>query len=409
MSGPAFRFLHSSDWLLHQVCHGLTEVPDPLRELLIDAPFQAAQKVFDVAVAEQVNFLLLSGDILHPLDAGPRGISFLLQHFERLEQQGVAVYWVGGRADPPERWPSGAALPKNVTIFPKGRVEEIPHYVGQEVVATLVGRSWSGKGRVEPAEFVTEHTGNGGFRIAAVHGDAVADALAPYPVNYWALGGQRRRQSLYEHAEHVAHYAGSPQGRSPQDVDAHGCTIVQVDSERQMHLQHVVTDVLRWRNEKIPVPESAGRKEIERKLRDRGQQLAAESGERPVLVTWRLQSQGRTAAALGHGGLAAELRQTLNQTLGVGSPSVWTVSIDVPVLGELPPYWYEEDTILGDFLRAVRQFQSEDQVLRLQEFVGRRDLDASLDGLPQISDARQRENVLREVALLGTELLRGDG
>jgi DNA repair protein SbcD/Mre11 len=409
MSGPAFRFLHSSDWLLHQVCHGLTEVPEPLRERLIDAPFQAAQRVFDVAVAEQVNFLVLCGDLLHPLDAGPRGVSFLIQQFERLREQNISVYWVGGRADPPERWPSGAALPTNVTLFPKGRVEEVAYFLGDEPVATIVGRGWSGRGRVEPAEFAGSQAGSGGFRMAAVHGEAVADALAPLPIQYWALGGQRRRESLYEHAGRVAHYPGSPQGRCPDDVDAHGCTIVQVDCERQMHLQHVVTDVLRWRLEKIPVAESAGRKEIERRLRERGQQLAAESGDRPVLVTWRLQSQGRMAASLGHGGLAHELRQSLNQTLGVGAPSVWTVAIDVPVIGELPAYWYEEDTILGDFLRAVRQFQSEDQALRLQEFVGRRDLDTGLQDLLQISDARQREEVLREVALLGTELLRGDG
>lgn len=409
MSGPAFRFLHSGDWLLHEVCHGLAEVPEPLRELLIDAPFEAAQRVFDIAVAEQVNFLVLTGDILHPLEAGPRGISFLLQQFERLQKQEIAVYWVGGKADPPERWPTGATLPDNVTLFPKGRVEEVAHYVGEEAVATLVGRSWSGKARVDPAEFVTEHTGSGGFRIAVVHGDAVADSLAPYPVNYWALGGQRCRNSLYEHAEHVAHYAGSPQGRSPQDIDAHGCTLVQVDGDRQMHLQHLVTDVLRWRLEKITVPESSGRKEIEKKLRERGQQLATESGDRPVMVTWRFQSQGRMAAALGHGGIARELRQSLNQTLGVGSPAIWTVEIDVPVIGELPPYWYEEDTILGDFLRAVRRFQTEDHVLRLQEFVGRRDVDVALHELLQVSDASQRDEVLREVALLGTELLRGDG
>ena len=37
MSGPAFRFLHTGDWLLHQVCYGFAEIPEPVRELLIDA------------------------------------------------------------------------------------------------------------------------------------------------------------------------------------------------------------------------------------------------------------------------------------------------------------------------------------------------------------------------------------
>ena len=79
------RFLHASDFHLEAPVGGLAEVPEQLRDLLIDAPRVAAQRVFESAIAHRVDFLLLAGDILHPYNAGPGALAFLLEQFERLE------------------------------------------------------------------------------------------------------------------------------------------------------------------------------------------------------------------------------------------------------------------------------------------------------------------------------------
>ena len=50
MPNRPFRFLHASDFRLDAVPRGLTEVPDHLRDTLLDAPFQAAKRVFDTAL-----------------------------------------------------------------------------------------------------------------------------------------------------------------------------------------------------------------------------------------------------------------------------------------------------------------------------------------------------------------------
>src|SRR5262245_15923416 len=64
MSGQHFRFLHAGGFLLDQPLAGLTEIPEPLTDLLIDAPFSAAQKVFDAAIEERVDFAVLNGDLV---------------------------------------------------------------------------------------------------------------------------------------------------------------------------------------------------------------------------------------------------------------------------------------------------------------------------------------------------------
>ena len=64
MSGQSFRFLHAGGFQLDQPLSGLAEVPEPLIDPFIDAPFLAAQKVFDTAIEERVDFLALNGDLL---------------------------------------------------------------------------------------------------------------------------------------------------------------------------------------------------------------------------------------------------------------------------------------------------------------------------------------------------------
>src|SRR5262245_4489473 len=99
MSGAFIRFLHAADLRLELPVVGLDEVPPHLRELLVDAPYDAARRVFDTALKERVDFVVLSGNIIDPQRAGPRGIAFLLEQFHRLAEQEIVVYWVGGEYD----------------------------------------------------------------------------------------------------------------------------------------------------------------------------------------------------------------------------------------------------------------------------------------------------------------------
>ena len=52
MSQPPLRFVHASDFHLELPLGGVSEVPSHLRELFLEAPFQAAHQVFDIAVTE---------------------------------------------------------------------------------------------------------------------------------------------------------------------------------------------------------------------------------------------------------------------------------------------------------------------------------------------------------------------
>jgi DNA repair exonuclease SbcCD nuclease subunit len=403
MTNQAFRFLHASDFRLHEPCLGLVDPPSELVETLIDAPFQAVQRVVDTALTEQVEFVVLSGEIVHPYLGGARSIAFLLEQFQRLDAQGIRVYWAGGTLDPPDQWPASVTLPDNVTFFPRGRVTTVTHHRDDQPLAVLAGRSCLEDGRIHPGEFAAN--GPGPFRIAVACGSADTETLVAHDVNYWALGGRYNRETPMS-KQPVAHYPGSPQGRSIDHDGPHGCTMVRVDAEGGIRTQQSVTDVLRWRTEKITLDSDADRQGVERRLHERAQLLLAENSDRPLLIRWQLGASGKMGAALRHSGLDRELISWLNQSFARSTPAVWTVDIQTRVTENLPAAWYEEDTILGDFLRSVRRMQADNQPLDLSEFLEDRSQAGILANESQLNDATQREQVLRDVAILGADLLR---
>ena len=68
---PTLRLVHASDLHLEQPLYGLAEIPDHLRDLLIHAPYHAAEQVFETALAEDADAVLLAGDVLDVDRAGP--------------------------------------------------------------------------------------------------------------------------------------------------------------------------------------------------------------------------------------------------------------------------------------------------------------------------------------------------
>lgn len=406
MSGEMIRFVHASDFHLELPLSGLPDVPEPLRDLLIDAPYQAATRVFDAAILEHADFLILSGDILDPLTSGPRALAFLLEQFERCAARGLAVYWAGGRIDAPEAWPATVPLPPNIHVFPAGKLEEITHLREDQSHVSLMGISWSERLRIHASEFRGDGTER--FRVAIAYGNFDAASLSPQPIHYWALGGEHQRRTLFS-SPFAAHYPGTPQGRTPQETGAHGCTLVSVDTEAKIRTQLLPTDSVRWHEEVVHVSDSATRADLERLVRDRMQTIVADAGERTVLVGWRLTGAERLASSLRHGGLANEFCEMLRTEYGRRRNPAWTYSFELEPPESLPQQWYEEDSILGDFLRAVQTQESgRAEPLRLASYLA----DAQAVGVYgralEVSDPASRLKLLREAATLGVDLLRGE-
>ncbi|MCA9262759.1 MAG: metallophosphoesterase [Planctomycetales bacterium] len=413
MSERRFRFIHAADLHLEQPLHGVDFVPEHLRDLFLDAPFHAAQAVFDHAVEEHVDFVVLSGDVLDPRAGGPRAVSFLFNQLTRLQQKKIDVYWCGGTIDNFSSWPTSIALPPNVHIFPTDRVAAHLVRRGDTALATVQGCSYHRERIVRGTDFAGEAAG---FCIAVAHGQATAADLQQPHVDYWTLGGRHNVTTLF-HSHHVAQFAGSPQGRRPSETGPHGCILVEVENDAIANRQLLPTDRIRWHQEKFELPDEMDSAGLQRKLRERTEQLLDANRGQWMLVQWTLLDGDQTtdtrsdqlAANLRQGGLADDLLAGLRSEFGTRDCGAWTVSLQAETPVVFPAGWYEEDTVLGDLLRSVKQHQDKSDLELLLEGPDEGyELSAELSAALQINDNQERAVILRNVAALGVDLLRGD-
>jgi DNA repair protein SbcD/Mre11 len=429
MSNRPLRFVHASDLHLEQPASGISEVPEHLREVLVEAPFWAAERLFETVLAEEADLLVLSGDVIDPARSGPYGPLFLVSQFERLAARKIEVYWAGGRSDPPAAWPAFAPLPPNVHVFSCDRLEQFLHDRDGSPAVRLTGvsraelkaeggkreaKAESGKRKADRSSFIPHPSSfpafppDGPFSIAVVYGKIDPETLAGRGIDFWALGGNHAR-STPASAPHAAHWPGSPQGRRPDEPGPHGCSLVQVDDERHARITLIPCDVLRWHTEQVTVDPAAGAKDLERRLHDRMKALREAAPGIDLMVSFSIVAGGRLAGELRQGTLAAQLLRDLRTDYGLTEPAVWTVSLSAEAATTLPAQWYEQDTIRGDFLREVRRLQTAGtEPIRLDDHLPEALRVGPLGRTAILDDAARRQEVLREAAALGAELLSGE-
>ncbi|TWT79238.1 putative metallophosphoesterase YhaO [Planctomycetes bacterium CA13] len=405
MPGESFRFIHASDFHLETPLGDLDAIPSHLREAMADAPRRAAKAVFEAALAENIDFLVLSGDLLSPQAAGPHGMSLLLDYFEQLHAKKTPVFWVAGIVDDPPKWPDAAPLPPNVTLFPKNRAVAVPVQRAGRTICVVVGRSSEGRTQLHVPSYRIEPTDE--YTVAVGYGTSDADALAEGRFDYWALGGEHNRDEIDGGAEGGAVVCGSPQGRSLDEHGPHGYTVVDVDADQTTRVHSVECDAFRYCRVEVDASEIAAMGGIRNFLGERIGRLQHDNGGRHLLIGWDISiTSGEDLQAIGD---VEELRTWLRREFGSGAPSAWTASLVVRPPKQYPKSWTDEDTILGDFLRAADKFdKSNGREINLlpytEEVSGVVGTTASL--LADVSPT-VREEILDQATLLGVELLRG--
>ena len=405
MPGESFRFIHASDFHLETPLGDLDVLPPHLREAMADAPRKAAQAVLDAALADNIDFLVLSGDLLNPQAAGPHGMSLLLDYFDRLHAKKKPVFWTAGIADDPQKWPEAVPLPPNVTLFPKNRAIAVPVERGGRTICMVIGRSSDGRSVLHVPSYRTDPTDE--FTVAVGYGASSADALAEGRFDYWALGGQHDREVIDGGAEGGAVYCGSPQGRTREETGAHGYSVIDVDADQAVRIHAMETDSFRYCSVQVDGAEIAAVGGIRNLMGERLIRLQHESGGRHLLVSWDISlSDGDTLHSVGD---VDELTQWVRREYGHGAPSAWTVSVRLRPPRSYPKSWNDEDTILGDFLRAAeknRKLEGRDMNL-FPMTEEHSDIAATTATLLAEVSSSSRTELLDQATLLGVELLRG--
>jgi DNA repair exonuclease SbcCD nuclease subunit len=409
MALPQVHFLHSSDWRLETPLGGVPEVPAELREAFLEAPYQAAERVVQAAIDQRVDFLILSGNILSIELASPYTFEFLMRQWQRLAEHQIAVYWLGGTHDDLDLWPAALTLPSHVHVFGSSAIQRFEHLREGRVVARIAGQSDPQGAGWRAADYAASD--DTVARIAVAFGETATRSLENKGIDYWALGGRDQHQLVIQ-GKQAASWCGGPQGRTPADLGPHGAVLVQWEYGR-CETQLIETDVFRWSRQSIDATHLQSVDELQGQLQ-RSIQLTPmtpnESSRFQTLIECSVVCRGELMRQLYDPLVDERLRRGLQPN----SPNAshWILSID-PEPAELPGELWEEDTILGDFLRTVRRLGQDGEAWReLLTYVPdssvRERLAAGLTHeFVEGSDAA-RQRFWRDVAVWGSEMLRGE-
>jgi len=404
MSQPALRFIHASDLHLERPLGGVAEVPENLREIFLEAPFLAAEQVFETALSEGADALLLAGDVVDFDRVGPRAVVFLNEQFQRLADHGIEVYWACGDIDPSDSWPASIELPENVHVFSVGQVESFEHRRDGEVVARIQGISRSQGEAISDDGF--HRDANGLFTVGVAYGTAASPGTEGDRVHYMALGGLHHRQTV-DQSPGIAHYSGSPQGRTPQEAGPRGCTLVNVDDAGNVKTRFVATDQIRWLSETVEITAGTDHEALERQLIET-EKLRAKHSNCDLLVSWQVIGHGTLLYHIRPGGVSDLITDKLRERFGKQSPALWTVAIECDEPLEVPADWYDQETIRGDLLRQFQQLENEpDMPLQLTNFLPE---DLLEDPLAELAVVEQQDRgvLLLAASKLGIDLMDGD-
>lgn len=397
----SFRFLQGSDFRLDHPMRNLAAVPAHLRTLVADAAYSSAVRFFDLAITESVDFVLLAGNLLDTELGSCRPATWLLNQFERLRDKGIRVYWCGGECDQPDRWPGGVELPDNVVVFPATLVEEAVFERQGKPVATILGASCDPR-RSGTADFVVESTAP--FPIALTCGGIDGSTPLARNVRYWAVGGATQ-PSVSERAQSLVVHSGTQQSRGLAETGAHGCHVVRVDSTGAVKIRFQELDAVRWLPQQVSIAESATLEEIQNLLGERSLKLLTEHPDRLLLVSWQVSPAGPFNPAFRGEKPAEQILKWLRDEFGKPADGLWSTSLQIAPPQSMPSDWYEEDTMLGDFLRAVGRYQGDESLsIALHEYLPESVEDSAVAGVIRVT-GDQRLALLGEVAVLGAGYL----
>lgn len=326
----SFRFLHAADIHLDSPLRGLAGQEGSAAERIRGATREALQQLVGFAIAEEVAFLIVAGDLYDGDWRDYRTGLFFAAQMGRLNEAGIPVFLLHGNHDAESQITRRLALPGNVRVFgtraPETFVLEEPH-------VALHGQGFRHRdtrenlvpGYPEPMDCDLNigvlHTGLGGMGGHENYAPcALADLLAK-GYGYWALGHVHQFQILHAHP-HVV-FPGNLQGRHIRESGPKGAALVTVEHGRVVDVQLMPMDVVRWSLVPVTVGGSSDMPAVVNLLRD-ALEGAVDREADGRLFACRLELRGPTPlhpqllAAEDH--LLAEARSI---ALGLGMDAAW--------------------------------------------------------------------------------------
>lgn len=365
------RFIHAADLHLDSPFGGLRSIAPEIAETLYQATFDAYNNIIDLCIQEQVDALLIAGDVFDSADRSLKAQRKFVDGLNRLDEAKIRSFVCHGNHDPLNGWEAQITFPSSCHRFGT-ELEQVPVFEDEPGRAVVYGISYPQREvrenlvplfrAIDPQPFTI------GLLHANVGNNTGHDSYAPCTLNdleqtgidYWALGHVHTRQTLREASPTVV-YPGNPQGRHPNEPGARGVYIVEVGDTGQVTLDFRAVDVVRWTTLEISIEAL----ETDQSLIDKiDQELTVcqdDADGRDTIFRLVLNGRGPLHGSLRRQGFVDDLLERINETWAQERPFLWCERLQAST--SLPIDRQQQlgrGDFVGDLLRLCDEF-SEDQ------------------------------------------------
>ncbi|SEH87267.1 DNA repair exonuclease [Tardiphaga sp. OK245] len=313
----AYRFVHAADIHLDSPLRSLAMRNPELAALVGNASRQVFERIIDLCLDEQVQALILSGDLYDGEQTSMKTARFLADQLRRLHTASIKVFMIRGNHDALSKITRQLVLPDSVHLFEaRGEAIAVDRDAKdrQVVVHGLsFAKPQAPESLLKKYRPPTEGAINIGLMHTSLDGSPGHDVYAPCSASdltnsgfrYWALGHIHKRSAIHGRGACSIVMPGIPQGRDVGESGPKSVTLVNVMDDGAITLDERIVSVAQF--ERVHVDASG-------------------------ITTWRELAAG-IEAALGDalGNSASEHLVARLSVSGI-TPLAWTIRRDADLL-----------------------------------------------------------------------------
>jgi len=365
-----FKFIHSADIHLDSPMHRLDDYEGAPVDEFRQATRRAFEKLVDLALEEDVSFVLIAGDLYDGNWKDYNTGLYLVAQLKRFEVANIPVFVVAGNHDAASRITKNLSFPENVKMFASSRPDT---FQLEDIRVAVHGQSYSSPAVKNNLAVNYPDPIAGYFNIGLLHTCATGreghEAYAPCSLedlrnkgyDYWALGHIHQYEILAEDPPIV--FSGNTQGRHVRETDVKGCVVVNVDDAHRAELIFTPTDVVRWARAEVDVTSAQDPYEVIDLIRTHLEALYEEHGGMPLAV--RVFVHGETAA---HDEFLsdterweAEIRSAGND---VGNGGIWVEAIRIETESPASELALPKAGAMGELLEVFNELAGDENARR---------------------------------------------
>ena len=343
-------------------------------EVLRKSTFDAFNAVIDLCIREQVDGLLVAGDVFDSADRSLVAQLRFVDGLRRLESAGIRSFVCHGNHDPLDSWHAKVAFLASCCRF-GSMVTSAELRPGDPDSPLVYGYSYQTREvRENLVPYFERAFQPGRTSLGLLHANVGADTghesyapcniedLARVGIHYWALGHVHTRQE-HQLPEGLAVYPGNTQGRHPNETGARGVYLVSLTDSGHFATSFRPVDLVRWEQIEVDISTFEDQQTFERSV-DRAIDSGLEKADGRHLV-YRTQVTGRGPL---HGLLnkqeyTTDLASRLNEAWAEKDPFAYCDRVTAatrPMVDRQARV--QADDFVGDLLRLFDHARDDDTI-----------------------------------------------